>query len=402
MAQRYKEEMMRLYQKREFAAKNSAAANNTAATNNVAANNNSAANNAEAARIAAAERNGGIMGRGAGMSGNPIQNGAPSASAIAQRNIMRNENMINADPQSRNRDPQTGRNTAGTPVPGADGASYYGMKEHSHSHGHGQGQHAPDNGPSIPVNCDCRFPSAESIINSIANTPMTLPITPEDNPTPVSGPNTSLIQPRAGADTADMNGERADNGVRLRSIIINTSPDDPVYTLPDRSDEEREVMPDFALPADVSADSGATVPVTSNFSPSRSWISLTGDNSWGFLQVEVYTSGGDFPLQGAMVIVKKVMPSGSGIVRVLFTDQNGFTPTIALPAQAILLPTADAVRPFSEYEITVVAAGYYTLRNVNIAIYAGSKTVQPIDLIPLQNVYPPQPRTDGSGDISVG
>lgn len=374
MAKRYKEEMMKLYQK-----------------------------SGAASRTMEAQSGNGTGSMGAGMSGNPIPSGIPSPSAVARENIMNNRPSQNGGMQNGNmqngnmqRNMNSGRNRPRPPMQN------------------------PNNSQSIPVNCDCRFPSAESIINSLANTPMTLPLTPEDNPEPVAPvpDNTggSLIQPRTAQNTAvstpsapssDMQNDE-DCDVPLRSIILNFTPENPTLAVPTQTEDSSEQMPDFAMPADLSADSDSEVPSTVNFTPSRSWVSMTGDNSWGFLQVQVYTtSNGDFPVQGAMVIVKKQVNAGLGLTRVLFTDENGYTPTIALPAPGAVYPNVNSSSPYSEYELTIVARGYYVMQNISTGVFAGSKTVQPVDLVPLPTyptypVYPPQPRSDGSQDVSVG
>lgn len=284
------------------------------------------------------------------------------------------------------------RDAAGTPVPGLPGASFYGSNPDM----------ATDTDTvNIPVNCDCRFPSAESIINSIAGTPVTLPLTPEDNPPSVCGPSAIMPRSSSAADTMNIphgTGSGADN-VTARSIMLNSSPAEATYTVPSESENEREIMPDFPLPADIPADSKEAVPTTASFLPSMSWVSLTGDNSWGFLQFDVFTAGGAYPVSNALVTVTKKLPSGSGLVRILFTDRNGRTPTIALPAPSRSLSQTpeSTVRPFSEYNVTVRAKGFYTIKDINIPIFAGVKTVQPIDLIPLPEYGGrPQPRTDGN------
>lgn len=271
------------------------------------------------------------------------------------------------------------RDAAGTPVPGVPGASFYG------SH---QPEMKPDKDTvSLPVNCDCRFPTAESIINSIAGTPMPLPASTENNP------------PMPDMSAAPSVSHRSSENVTARSILFNSSPAEATYTVPSESENEREIMPDFPIPADIPADSQESVPSTASFLPSMSWISLTGDNSWGFLQFDVFTAGGAYPVQNALVTVTKKLPSGSGLVRILFTDRNGRTPTITLPApsRALSQTPGSTVRPFSEYNVTVRAKGFYTIKDINIPIFAGVKTVQPIDLIPLPEYGGrPEPRTDGN------
>lgn len=215
------------------------------------------------------------------------------------------------------------------------------------------------------------FPSAESIINSIAET--------DDMMNQCTEQDSSADSP-------------------LRSIVINMTPEEASYTMPSPADEASDIFPDFRIPADLPADSAAIVPDTRNFFISDLWISLTGDRGWGFFQAEVYTSGGEYPVPNAVVIVRRTNISGVSFARVLVTNQRGLTPTIALPAPNIMLPTTEGIRAFATYSITVVAQGYYTLRNVEVPIYAGSKFVQPIDMVPIAST-PIQPRSDGCSTV---
>ena len=353
MAQRYKEEMMRLYKK--------SSANQSGMTSQGA--------------------------REAQPTAQQTQNNNMSMNVSAQRTAP--AQMQDTAPMNITRD------AAGTPIPGVPGASHYTLDE------------SKDKGLPLPVTCECRFPSAESIIESIAGIPAHPIIRPEDNPPPVF-PGESLIQPReenreinesprmpAGTRHSDIDPNmggtfsradktaynRSTDETPLKGIMLNSSAEGGVYTVPAEAENEREILPDFPLPR----DSMESVPSTAGLTPSMSWISLTGDNSWGYLQFEVFTAGGAYPVPGAAVIVKKQLPAGVGLVRVLFSDRSGRTPTIALPAPSASLSQnpMNTARPFSEYSVTVRAKGFYTLRDIKIPIFAGVKTVQPIDLIPL-------------------
>ncbi|MGN1100773.1 MAG: hypothetical protein ACI4RG_01180, partial [Huintestinicola sp.] len=229
-------------------------------------------------------------------------------------------------------------------------------------------------------------------------------MTPYENPAP-QGANPDMGGTFSQADKTAY--QRA-GGSPIQGMMFNNSPVGGAYSVPAESENEREILPDFPLPT----SSTESIPSTAGLTPSVSWVSLTGDSSWGYLQFDVFTAGGAYPVPGAVVAVKKVLPGGIGLVRLLFTDRSGRTPTIALPAPSASLsqdPMSTA-RPFSEYSVTVRAKGYYTLSDINIPIFAGVKTVQPIDLIPLPEYpgqTPIQPRSDRMGngmtnDNSVG
>lgn len=305
------------------------------------------------------------------------------------------------------------RDAMGTPAGNVQGASYFAAS-----------QPGCDTGsiPTVPMNCECRFPSAESIIESIAGIPATPNIRPEDNPPPVYNGNGPVIQPRnAASNTVSMNNmnsavhpemggtfsqgdktayQRSED-TSLQGVMLNMSPQAAAYAVPSEAENEMEILPDFALPR----DSSDTVPDTKGLTPSPNWINLTGDSSWGFLQFDIFTAGGAYPVPGALVAVKKKLTGGTGLVRLLFSDRSGRTPTIALPAPSASLSQnpMSTTRPFSEYTVTVRARGYYTLSDINIPIFAGVKTVQPIDLIPLPEYSGDsviQPRSDSQNNMN--
>lgn len=375
MAQRYKEEMMRLY-KKSTSPQTSQQSRNASGQSGMTAQTNMTNRNMTAQSSQSGQ-----------------QNMQASQSNMQQGQMSQHITM--------------NRDAMGTPAGNVQGASHF-AAPHSGS--------VTDNAPVIPMNCECRFPSAESIIESIAGIPATPNIRPEDNPPPVYNGNDPVIQPRnAAPNTASMNNmnsavhpemggtfSQADKTAYQRSedtslqgVMLNMSPQAAAYAVPSEAENEVEILPDFALPQ----DSSDAVPDTKGLTPSLNWINLTGDSSWGFLQFDIFTAGGAYPVPGALVVVKKKLTGGTGLVRLLFSDRSGRTPTIALPAPSASLSQnpMSTTRPFSEYTVTVRARGYYTLSDINIPIFAGVKTVQPIDLIPLPEYSGDsviQPRSD--------
>ncbi|MGN0641900.1 MAG: hypothetical protein ACI4JJ_02025 [Huintestinicola sp.] len=318
------------------------------------------------------------------------------------------------------------RDIFGTPVPNVPGASFYGMNTGEQPVMPVKPVQPVPSVPSEPLTaqCECRFPSAESIINSIANTPMTLPATEQHMPQPQPyGGNTggstgnmtgmmpqntmgnmSGSMPKSSAEsgqTGSVSGETRTNGV-----FIGTAPSGVSFSVPSEAEREtEEILPDFTLPPDVAAEESALPSVAAAYRPSMKWTSLTGDTNWGFLQVEVFTANGGYPVPGAVVIIKRDIQGGAALVRVLTTNRSGKTPTIALPAPSERYSQypQEGVRPFAEYDITVSKRGYFTISDINMPIFAGIKTVQPIEMIPLpQFSNPPsqiQPRTEEQNGI---
>ncbi|MDE6593727.1 MAG: carboxypeptidase-like regulatory domain-containing protein [Oscillospiraceae bacterium] len=412
MAKRYKDEMMRLYHQSGASGKK--------------------------------QQSSGIMGMGSGMSGNAVN--AQMSKSATDRMAVQAQDYAAANGGQTASNMQ--RNAAGTPVPNVPGASFYnssGMDQNMSAQNGSNGnmdnidsnmQVTGCSGGSVtvpinvPVECECRFPTAESIIDSInSGNALVDPLAGQSNMNrpalynsnaAANGMNTMntmtdtanmanmtrSAQTMSAADPVsvqslsaqNMNAQSLSNdlGSILSSFIINAFPTNVDYTANDQNENTREVLPDFALPADLPAEAEGEVPQTRHFSPSVGWITITGDNSWGFFQAEVFDANGD-PIQGALVIVRKLVNNSERLTRLLFTNRNGFTPTIALPAPLSVNTGWNSTTPFSTYEITVRAQGYYTMRNIQIAMYAGSKIRQPIEMTRIyQNNRPIQPRSNDS------
>ncbi|MGN0665866.1 MAG: carboxypeptidase-like regulatory domain-containing protein [Huintestinicola sp.] len=257
---------------------------------------------------------------------------------------------------------------------------------------------------NVPVQCDCRFPSAENIINCLAGTPMPLPA---DENTPGTVVGTYSADKTADApmtrrvDTSMNNGADMvpNEDIGTNGIFFASIPSEADIVSPDQSVQEGEIIPDFELPPDIDADDESLPTAEARFRPSPGWISLTGDNSWGFLQLEIFSDTTDQPIAGAVVTVKRVVTGGVMLNRVIVTNRRGRTPTIALPAPSgwVFPFFQSGVKPFAEYQVSVRASGYYSVRNIKVPIYAGVKFVQPVSLIPYPSYGTPiQPRNDSS------
>lgn len=367
MAKRYKEEMMRLYRKSSTAQSGAAAQKSTSG---------STTRTVMATQTVQQSHTSGIMGMGAGMSGSAVT--APLSSSAVDRMDIQAQDMAQsmAMPQSSanavHNCGSAARDMAGTAVPNIPGASYYvpdGSQTGMNVVGNGMQNTMQTMPMPVPVNCQCRFPAAGSIMEGMGVMRSGSGYTEQQAADTVTG--------QADSGIALANSDSAQDTI-LRSIIINAFPENGEYSVSDSDMETREIFPDFALPADVPADEDG-VPSTARFIPSFGWISLTGDGAWGFLQVQVFNEN-DAPIQGALVTVRKSVSGLLGLTRLLYTNYNGLTSTIALPAPVLMTPTAQTTTPFSEYTISVRANGYYTIRNIKVPIYAGSKLLQPIEM----------------------
>ncbi len=105
----------------------------------------------------------------------------------------------------------------------------------------------------------------------------------------------------------------------------------------------------------------------------------------GMLVVQVYTADQALPLADANVLITNNSGSGEELVRVLKTDRSGRSQPISLaapPAANSLDPENDGAR-FFNYNIRVDYPGYYTMENLNVPIFEGQTSIQPVAMIPL-------------------
>lgn len=105
----------------------------------------------------------------------------------------------------------------------------------------------------------------------------------------------------------------------------------------------------------------------------------------GFLLVFVTEANGTLPVEGAFVTVSEYEPGTEGdVIRILRTGEDGLTGAVGLPAP----PAADSTEPGEGgagalYNVTVRAAGYYTVEAVGVPVFSGIVSRQSVDLQPI-------------------
>ena len=105
----------------------------------------------------------------------------------------------------------------------------------------------------------------------------------------------------------------------------------------------------------------------------------------GLLQVNVTSSIGQIPIQGATVTITLTGTPGT-VVEELTTDNSGQTETVTLPTPPIeysLEPESER-QPYSEYNITVTAPGYEPVLVTGSEMLADTTSLQPIRMNPLE------------------
>lgn len=123
-------------------------------------------------------------------------------------------------------------------------------------------------------------------------------------------------------------------------------------------------------------------------------VTATGDTETGYLQIEVTAADDAVPVRNAVVIVSREAGDKNYLLSILTTDSSGRTPAISLPAPvkeqtedpAVILPKT----PYADYQVRVEADGFYPAGNTAVPVFASIKSIQPFELIPLPE-YTVQP-----------
>ena len=120
----------------------------------------------------------------------------------------------------------------------------------------------------------------------------------------------------------------------------------------------------------------------------------------GFLTVTVRTSNGALPIKNAMVSIYENRENDNGngnlinsngyLLYSLRTDEFGQTEKVVLPTKSNSLSlTPGNKHPFESYNVFVSSEGYFDSDVINIPIFQGITSLQPINLIPLSEFSSP-------------
>lgn len=242
------------------------------------------------------------------------------------------------------------------------------------------------NDPAVPTPLPSFGPDVTNeLINGPVPTPYSLTARGIVNSdTPVNAPAAAPTSVQPAAAEASPQDETEEGGMIRGMYIYPMIRGTNSNTQLSGSDILSELLPAFDFPPDVPAGEAVPATVDPRFVILTSWYNVTGDNGWGCLQFEVTTGSQGNPVQGATVVVSRVVNGKRMLTRILRTDASGLTRTIFLPApKYVYNPYRPSTsRPFAEYTASVYANGYYPLTNINIMVEAGVKSLQPVDLIP--------------------
>lgn len=103
----------------------------------------------------------------------------------------------------------------------------------------------------------------------------------------------------------------------------------------------------------------------------------------GYLKTRVYTALGAIPLAGVSVKISSLDEDAPTVALDLITDRNGETETVSLPAPPrALANTPGNARPYALYRIEAYLEHYGAYSALNVPVFGGILSVQPIGLVP--------------------
>ncbi len=104
----------------------------------------------------------------------------------------------------------------------------------------------------------------------------------------------------------------------------------------------------------------------------------------GTVTVKTVSAGGAIPVPMSNVRIRGQGSESSDVVLSVFTDINGLSMRIPLPAPSAYLSEAPypASEPYGLYDISVVKDGYYTKKYKNVAVFDGQDTFLTVEMIP--------------------
>lgn len=151
----------------------------------------------------------------------------------------------------------------------------------------------------------------------------------------------------------------------------------------DTEDEFNQRYPEPDL-SDLDTDSGNLDTSDNENSPHYANEAELGD-SIGYIQANVRTGDESSPVEGASVTITAIINGQRLIIASGVTDRNGTTPKFSVPVPDLehsQFPDSQ-IRPYSLFDVTVNAEGYFTARSVDVPAFSGITSVQNFNMIPV-------------------
>lgn len=121
-------------------------------------------------------------------------------------------------------------------------------------------------------------------------------------------------------------------------------------------------------------------------------VSTTGNEfnedigtSTGYILVNTRTGENSSPVENALIMITTISDGKREMIASGLTDESGISPKFAVPAPDLEhSQSPDSVkRPYSLYDISVTAKGFFNARSVDVPVFSGITSVQTFGMIPV-------------------
>ncbi len=146
-------------------------------------------------------------------------------------------------------------------------------------------------------------------------------------------------------------------------------------------DEPLTNSPEDIAPLEQSGEA-ADIPTEQSYGSVEEYNEM--NNRSGMLRFRVYTARGALPVEGASVVITKLINGENHTFYSLQTDISGLTETINLPAPPKeLSETPDStVQPYAVYNADITAEGYNSVAIRDLPVFEGVLSLQRVPLVP--------------------
>ncbi len=108
-------------------------------------------------------------------------------------------------------------------------------------------------------------------------------------------------------------------------------------------------------------------------------------SSIGYILVNVRAGHEAYPIENATVIVTAIVDGNRLVIASGLTDISGTTLKLQTPAPDIIYSQSPnpEQRPYSLFDISVRASGYFNARSVDVPVFSGITSIQNFNMIPV-------------------
>lgn len=156
----------------------------------------------------------------------------------------------------------------------------------------------------------------------------------------------------------------------------------------DTDSEEEDYSSRFPEPdlSDIDTDTGSTG-TEDSVPPEYPTAESLGDST-GYIQVYARTGDSSYAVEGASVMVTAIVDGNRLIIASGVTDSSGAAPrfSVPVPSSDLSQEPGPSVRPYSLYDISVTAQGYFNARSVDVPVFEGITSVQNFSMIPVPSM----------------